>query len=86
MAIAERFLDRYLDPLAAALSPEAAQAILGLQPDAELVRIVEEYGQKASAGRLTDEEREDYRALANAGTLVSLLKAKARRVLARQVG
>jgi hypothetical protein len=83
MATVERFLDRYLDPVTDALTPYVAQRILDLEPEAEVVCRVEELGQKADAGTLTDDERDEYRALADAGTLVALLKAKARRVLAR---
>jgi hypothetical protein len=44
---------------------------------------VAELGEKADAGTLTDAERDEYRTLADAGTLVALLKAKARRALSR---
>ena len=83
MATAEYFLDRYLDPVSDALSLQAAQRILELEPDAEVVRHVEELAKKSDAGTITDDERDEYRALADAGTLVALLKAKARRVLKR---
>jgi hypothetical protein len=84
MASVEHFLDRYLDPVTDVLTPQVAQRILDLEPEAEVVCRVEELGEKSDAGTLTEEEREEYRALADAGTLVALLKAKARRVLARQ--
>jgi hypothetical protein len=83
MATVEHFLDRYLDPVADALTPPVAQRILDLKPEPEVVGYVEELGRKADGGTLTEEEREEYRALADAGTLVALLKAKARRCLAR---
>jgi hypothetical protein len=83
MATAEQFLDRYLDPVTDALSPQAAQSILGLEPAPEFVTRVKELGEKSDAGVLTEAEREEYRALADAGTLVALLKSKARRALAR---
>lgn len=83
MATAEHFLDRYLDPVTDALTPQVAQRIIDLEPESEVVRRVEELGEKSDAGTLTDEEQGEYRALADAGTLVSLLKAKARRCLAR---
>lgn len=84
MATVEHFLDQYLDSVADALTPQAAQRILDLRPAPEIVQIVEEYGRKSTAGTLTEEERETYRALADAGTLVALLKAKARRALGQQ--
>jgi hypothetical protein len=86
MATVEHFLDRYLDPVADAMSPQVAQRILDLRPAAEVVRLVEEFGRKSDAGTLTDEEQEEYRALADAGTLIALLKAKARRALDRHAG
>jgi hypothetical protein len=83
MGVAERVLDRYLDPLTDALSPQVAQKILELEPNPEDVARVAELGEKADAGTLTDAERDEYRTLADIGTLVALLKAKARRVLVR---
>lgn len=82
MATAEHFLDRYLDPVADILPPAVAQEIVDLCPDAETIARVEELGEKSNSGTITDEERDEYQALADAGTLVALLKAKARRALA----
>jgi hypothetical protein len=86
MATVAHFLDRYLDPVADALSPQVAQRIIELRPAPEVVRLVEELARKSDEGTLTDEERNDYRALADAGTLVALLKAKARRALEQGAG
>ena len=83
MAAAEHFLDQYLDPLTEALTPEAAQRLLSLTPAPEVVARVQALGEKSNAGTLTPDELDDYRALADAGTLIAILKAKARRVLAR---
>lgn len=84
MATVERFLDQYLDPVTEAFSPAVAQSLLNLRPGAEVVARVEELAAKSNEGTLTDGEREEYRTLADAGTLVALLKAKARRYLAQQ--
>ena len=43
---------------------------------------MEELGRKSNAGTLTEAEQEEYRALADAGTMVALLKAQTRRALA----
>lgn len=83
MATAENYLDRYLDPVTDALTPQVAQRILDLRPESEVVARVDELGQKSNAGTLTEDESSEYRALADAGTLIALLKAKARRALAR---
>ena len=75
MAAAEHFLDRYLDPVREArTSHNESSSGRRKLPDAL----------RSSARRtLTEAEGDEYRSLADAGTLVALLKAKARRVLAR---
>lgn len=83
MATVEHFLDKYLAPVTETLSPQAARSILDLQPQPEVVSRVAELGEKSDGGTLTDAERDEYRALADAGTLVALLKAKARRAMSR---
>lgn len=75
------FLDRYCEPVTAALTPQVAQAIVELRPDPKIVTRVEELGRKSNDGTLTEEERDEYRRYVDAGDLVSVLKAKARRVL-----
>jgi hypothetical protein len=76
------FLDRYFDPVVAALTPQAARALLQLKPDAAATSRVAELGRKSNEGTLTDEEREEYRLYVEAGDLIAILKAKARRVMA----
>ena len=83
MATVEHYLDRYLDPVTDALSPQVAQRILDLEPESDVVARVAELGEKSNAGTITEAERDEYRSLADAGTLVALLKAKARRVVSR---
>jgi hypothetical protein len=78
------FLDRYLEPMTTVFTPQLAKKIVDLHADADVIARVEELGNKSDAGTLSDEEREEYRSLANAGTLISLLKAKARRFLSQQ--
>jgi hypothetical protein len=77
------FLDRYLEPMTTVFTPQLAKKIVELRPEADVIAHVEELGIKSDNGSLTDEEREEYRSLANAGTLISLLKAKARRFLSQ---
>lgn len=81
MSEGESFLSRYFDPLAETLTAESARSILALEADSSVRQRVAELGEKSNAGQLSDEEREEYRALASAGTLISILKAKARRIL-----
>ena len=84
MTTAEHFLDRYLDPIAEALTPQVAQRILDLRPDPEVLARVAQLAEKSNEGTLNEEERDEYRALADAGTLIALFKAKARRTLSEQ--
>jgi hypothetical protein len=86
MATVEHFLDRYLDPVTDALTPQVAQRILDLRPEPEIVARVTELAEKSNAGTLTADELDEYRSLADAGTLVALLKAKARRSINRPAG
>jgi hypothetical protein len=81
MASAEDFLNRYLDPVATVLTPQVAQRIVDLEPEPDVAARVQELGEKSDAGTLTDDEQDEYRTLANAGTLIAILKAKARRFL-----
>ncbi len=83
MATVEHYLDRYLDPVTDALTPQVAQRILDLRPEPDVVARVEELAGKSNAGTLSDDELDEYRSLADAGTLIALLKAKARRSLNR---
>jgi hypothetical protein len=76
------FLDRYFEPVVAMLTPQAARAIVDLKPDAASAERVAELGRKSNEGTLTDEEREEYRLYVDAGDLIAVLKAKARRVIA----
>ncbi len=83
MATVEHYLDRYLDPVAQAFSPEVAQKILDLRPDDGVLARVEQLGEKSDSGTLSVTEQNEYQSLADAGTLIALLKAKARRFLAQ---
>jgi hypothetical protein len=83
MATVEHFLDRYLDPIAEALTPQVARKILDLQPAPEVLERISRLAEKSNEGTLTEVERDEYKALADAGTLIALFKAKARRTLSQ---
>lgn len=80
----DSFLNHYFDPLTETLSAEGARSLLALKPDDAVCQRVAHLGEKSNAGQLSDMELEEYRALASAGTLISILKAKARRILANR--
>lgn len=78
------YLDRLLDPLTDALTPDSASALLGLRADAEVETRIEDLRQKANEGTLTPAEDAEYKDFIEAVDLVSIVQAKARRFLSRQ--
>jgi hypothetical protein len=84
MATVENYFDRYLEPMTTVFTPEVAQKIVSLKPDAEVSARIAELGEKASEGTLTPDEFEEYGWYVDAGDFISLFKAKARRYLASQ--
>jgi hypothetical protein len=78
------YLDRLLDPLADALTPESASALLDLRADPEVEARVAELRRKANEGTLTPAEDAEYKEFIEAVDVVSVLQAKARRFLSRQ--
>lgn len=79
-------LDRLLDPVGRSLTPRSARALLKLQADPDLQAHIEDLARKSTAGRLSGEERSEYAALVAAGTVISILKSKARVLLAKASG
>jgi hypothetical protein len=73
-----------LDPLTDALTPESASALLDLRADPEVEARVAELRRKANEGTLTPAEDAEYKEFIEAVDVVSVLQAKARRVLSRQ--
>lgn len=82
MAPATELLDRLLDPVGHALGPEAARRLIDLRADDEVQGRVDELADRANEGLLSPDERREYEALVAAATVVAVLQAKARRVLA----
>ena len=78
------YLDRLLDPLTEALTPEFASALLNLRADPDLEAGIEELRRKANEGALRPEEDAEHKDFVEAVDIVSIMQAKARRVLSRQ--
>lgn len=74
-------LERMLDPITQAFTPEVAQRLVGLRADAQTQALVDQLGDKANDGTLTEVERHRYESYVRASTLVSILQAKARKLL-----
>lgn len=83
MATAANYLDRFLDPVTEAFTPEMARAIVGLRADEELTNHIDALRQKANAGTLSAKEDEDYKEFVEAVDVISVIQAKARQFLAR---
>ena len=78
---AMQLLDRILDPVADALTPEAARRIVGLKGDADMQARLDELATKSNHGELTDEEQAEYKRYVDLIDLISVLQAKAQQVL-----
>lgn len=78
-----RILDQLLDPIGRCLTPAVARSVLALHaPESVQVRI-EELAERCTEGRLTAEEQSEYDAYLWSGSLISILQAKARAILAK---
>lgn len=84
MSTASAFLDRFLEPVTDAMTPQFAEAVVNLRSDAETQARVDVLREKANAGTLTDEEQTEYREFVDALDVISIIQAKARQFLSRQ--
>lgn len=78
MPQATDILDRLLDRVGRALSPQAAREILSLRADDEAQAKIDELAERCNEGTLTPEERAEYESLVAAANVIALLQAKAR--------
>lgn len=77
------YLDRFLEPMTEALTPEVAQVIINLRADEETEAEVDRLREKANEGALTPEEEAKYKDFIEAVDVISIIQSKARRFLAR---
>lgn len=77
------YLDRFLDPITEAFTPEVARRIAELRADDELQGEIAVLREKANAGTLTPDEEAAYKDFVEAVDLISIVQSKARRFLAR---
>ena len=76
------YLDRLLDPVTEALSPELARKIVDLRADAETQKCIEQLRTKANDGTLTPAEEAEYKDFVEAVDILSIFQSKARKYLA----
>ena len=77
------YLDRFLEPVTVAFTPELARTLVSLRADDELQAEIEILRRKASDGTLAPDEEVAYRDIVDAIDVISILQSKARRFLAR---
>ncbi len=77
------YLDRILDPVADAFTPELARRIVNLRADDELQAEIDVLRRKANEGTLSDEEEAAYKDFVEAFDVISIIQSKARQFLAR---
>ena len=76
-------LQRLLEPVTASLNVEAANKLIRLKADKDTQARVDELAAKCNEGELTPTERLEYERLVTAGTIIAILQAKARLLLAK---
>ena len=75
-------LERLLRPLSRELTVDLARALINVQADAEIQSRYDELADKCSAGALAPDEQAELESIVRANTLLGVLKAEARALLA----
>lgn len=75
-------MDQLIEPLGECLTPEAARRVVKLKTNAKLQARMSHLAELHSEGQLSSAEQEEYRSYISYGTLVAILKSKARQLLA----
>jgi len=76
-------LDQLLTPVGDCLTPDVARHLVDLRASAEVQARLDELADKCTEGQLTAEERAEYEAAVAAIEFISVLQAKARRLLSQ---
>jgi hypothetical protein len=77
-------LDRLLEPVAKCLTADVARQIVELRLDFGTQARIDELADKANEGTLSPAERAEYEGYVEAIDIVSILQAKARKLLVAQ--
>ena len=70
------------DSAAATMTPEVARWLSEFKATPQLEAKLEDYAQRSTEGRLSDEDLEEYSALVELGDIFSILRLRARKLLA----
>jgi len=82
MSAVETPLDRLLDPVARCLTVDVARRLAEIRPDPHIQARIDELAAKANNGALSSAEQTEYYGYVEAIDIVSILQAKARKILA----
>ena len=74
-------LERMVDPIGKALTPDAARAILEVRADDETQNRIDRLADRCNEGSLSPEERAEYQEFVSLFNLLALLQSRARSVL-----
>jgi hypothetical protein len=74
-------LDQIVTPFAECLTPAAAEKVVAQRADAQTQARLDELAAKANRGTLTEEEAHDYDRILAAFHFVTILQARARKLL-----
>lgn len=77
-------LDQMLDPVSRSFGLKTARTVAALRVGPRMQARVDRLAEKCGDGKLTASERAEYDAYIQASTLIGILQAKARRVLAKK--
>jgi hypothetical protein len=74
-------MERLLSPVGDCLTSEVAERLVALRADPDVQARIDQLAERANEGLLTPDERLEYDAYVRTITFISLLQAKARRLL-----
>ena len=77
------YLDRFLEPMTEAFTPEMAKKIIDLRADSEMRARIDQLAAKANEGTLTPGEDAEYKGYVEAADIIGIIQSKARRFLAK---
>jgi hypothetical protein len=78
-------LDRLLDPVAQCLTTDVARRLVAIRPDSTTQARIDELAAKANEGTLSASEQAEYQRFVEAIDIVSILQAKARKLLGARI-
>ena len=76
-------ISRVVDEISGAFNEEGLKKLLALKADAALVERLDQLGEKANEGQLTDRERDEYLCYITFSEFLGVLQARARKALSR---